>query len=275
MTDSIVSDYGAKGWYPQNINLLRQVIDEHIDAWGWLANVTCVIAPHAGLRWCAETFSKTMSYVRDDYDLVVLIGPSHRVRFQDKILLTNKSRLITPLGDCELFDSEHLYDIGVVDNHQHTLEHSIHMHIPYIQRFIPDCSVLPIIVSRLTDNYINIVVDRLRSITTDRTLLMISSDFTHYGDKFNYTPYSSDIKEQITNEDKKVIDMITSLDYNRYTAHMNNNDSTICGKEAIRIAMKYIDKQSHGELVSYTMSGDHNNDYNNSVSYAGIIFHDK
>ena len=267
MTNKLQSPFGEHGWFANSTDLLFDQIKKTInDKESTLTRA--VIAPHAGYKWCGDVFGSVMRYVDDRYTRVIIIGPSHRVRFKNTIIGCDYDSISTPLGDCEIAKVSN--DCITVDNKIHYNEHSVQLHVPYVQYCCPSAAIVPLIVCEFDPEKLQAFVGCIKDLIDDQTLVMISSDFTHYGRRFNHTPYVVDIKSSIENYDKQVIECIVNNDVNAYNNAIEG-DNTICGKTAIRLLLHALKSvRTTAKLCKYNMSGNMTNDYNNTVSYAGI-----
>ena len=73
-------------------------------------------------------------------------------------------------------------------------EHSLEMQLPYIKKVFQghDVSIVPIIVGDLSKESERAYGKLLAPYLTDpKTLFIISSDFCHWGERFNYTPQTT------------------------------------------------------------------------------------
>jgi len=274
------SKYAHKGWYPATPGELIPIITKHYTQ--PKDNVRAVIAPHAGYAYCGDTFSKGMSRIDPDktYDKVFIIGPSHYHNIHNKAYVCDTYKWIsTTLDTCEVdtVTSKHLGDQEHFELDPEVLypEHSIQLHVPFIQHTLPGIPIVPIIVGKMDQAVEHIIANTIKSVATDNSLFMISSDFTHYGEKFNYTPYKDhvDTRQQIHDFDKHVIDLILNGSYQDYRDHINNTHNTVCGRHAISLLLNILSNENTvREEQDYSMSGDLSGDYSNSVSYASITF---
>jgi AmmeMemoRadiSam system protein B len=268
-------------WYPDNDELLISIITEHYTESS--KNVRAVIAPHAGYRYCGEVFSKAMGQINQEqeYDRVFIIGPSHHVNIHNKAHVSSMyGGIITGLYDPDFHPIDYELskqlageDHFVDDSEIMILEHSIHLHAPFIHYTLPDVPIVPIVVGTMDQQAEDQIANSIKNVMTDKSLIMISSDFTHYGEKYNYTPYSEevDIKSKIHDFDHQVIDLIKQNQYNQYKSFITQNENTICGRHAIAILLNILkDENINIEQHGYSMSGDVTGDYSNSVSYASI-----
>jgi len=173
-------------FYPNGAGDLRATIETLLQRAGRLRRGTApkaLIAPHAGYVYsgavAASAYARLLPY-RDRYERVVLLGPCHRVAFKN--LATSGADVFrTPLGDVPLDKAA----IAALDESEvrvfefaHDLEHSLEVHLPFLQVVLSQFTLVPLVVG---DSAPETVADVLHSLWGgDETLIVISSDLSHY-----------------------------------------------------------------------------------------------
>ncbi len=112
----------------------------------------------------------------------------------------------------------------------------------------------------------------LREYLTPSTLLVISSDFTHYGASYDYVPFTQDIEQNLHKLDFGAVDLILAKDYDGYVKYMLNPAPTICGRFPIEVLLKLLPAEAEGRLLKYDTSGRITGDWSLSVSYVSAMF---
>src|SRR3954468_19503556 len=90
----------AGTWYPGTAGALTREVDAYVDAasTGPRGTISAIIAPHAGIMFSgpvgAHAYKAAAEY---DYDVAVLVGPSHFVAF-DGVALYPDGAFASPLG---------------------------------------------------------------------------------------------------------------------------------------------------------------------------------
>ncbi len=145
-----------------------------------------LIAPHAGYVYsgpvAASVYARLAS-ARGRITRVVLLGPSHRVALLG-LAASAADFFRTPLGDIPL-DREALDRIGRLPQvHEmeqaHAMEHSLEVHLPFLQEVLGEFSLVPLVVGDATAGQVAEVLERLWG--GDETLIVISTDLSHYQD---------------------------------------------------------------------------------------------
>ena len=143
-----------------------------------------LIAPHAGYVYsgpiAANAYAR-LTAARGRITRVVLLGPVHRVPV-DGLALPGTRGLRTPLGvvpvDMEAVRTIEALPQVVVSPEAHAREHSLEVHLPFLQVVLGAFSVVPVAVGRASPEQVAEVIERLWG--SDETLIVVSSDLSHY-----------------------------------------------------------------------------------------------
>lgn len=152
-----------------------------------VAPLRAVIAPHAGYIYSGLTAAFAYNAVAreaDRFGRVILLGPTHRVAV-DGLALPGADALATPLGvvevDTGLEEKAAAFPQVVTEPLVHRDEHSLEVHLPFLQEVLPGRPVLPLAVGRATASQ---VADVLSALLDDPAgedaLVVVSSDLSHY-----------------------------------------------------------------------------------------------
>ncbi len=174
-------------FYPAQQRELRHMVHAYVGAAppGAVAP-KAVIAPHAGYVYSGPVAGTAYALLASDSELIrriVLLGPSHRVPFRG-LALSSAERFATPLGEV-LIDSEAaeavsgLPQVRVLDE-AHASEHSLEVHVPFLQEVLDRFTLLPLVVGDATAQEVGEVIERLWGGVETR--FVISSDLSHYHD---------------------------------------------------------------------------------------------
>ncbi len=160
-----------------------------------------IIAPHAGYVYSgpvAATVYARLAPLRDRVRRVVLLGPAHRVAFHG-LALPGATAFATPLGQVpiDLKAADALRDLPqvLVSPQAHALEHSLEVHLPFLQAVLGAFELVPLVVGRATPEEVAEVLDRLWG--GDETLIVVSSDLSHYLDYAQAQATDRDTARQI------------------------------------------------------------------------------
>jgi len=165
-----------------------------------------MILPHAGYIYsgaCAAQGYSLLSNYADSIHSVLLLGPSHRVAFTG-IALPSTDIFMTPLGSVKVdaHAKQVLKNLPFVfeSDEAHLQEHSIEVHLPFLQSLLIDFSVIPLVVGDASADEVAQVIEHY--IAKPGVLVVVSSDLSHF---LNY--------QQAQAVDKKTSEMICDKNY--------------------------------------------------------------
>ncbi len=145
-----------------------------------------IIAPHAGYVYSGAVAASayvTLRDARDDVQHVVLLGPSHRVPLRG-LATTSAAAFETPIGvipiDRDARDEALRLSQVIVSDEAHDYEHSLEVHLPFLQRVLGSFTLLPFSVGDATPDEVAEVLELLWG--GPETLIVVSSDLSHYHD---------------------------------------------------------------------------------------------
>ncbi|KAJ3324431.1 Protein memo1 [Boothiomyces sp. JEL0866] len=276
----------AFSWYEGNPQILNQQLDQFLNSTNVQpSNARAIIAPHAGYRYSGETAAYAYNAISPEtIDRVFLLGPSHKVYLKGCALSGNEY-YETPIGDITIDSAviQQLLDTGKyttmspnVDKNEHSLE----LHLPFIQKIMSrktgSYTLVPVMVGDLSqiDGIANTLTAYLND---DRNLFVISSDFCHWGERFDYSPCDSSmpIHSYIEQLDHKGMELISSLSYNGFLKYLKETHNTICGRNPILLLLRIIELlgSANWELkfVKYSQSSKVVDKRDSSVSYASAF----
>ena len=175
-------------FYPNDPDKLRAELTQYLQ--GVDEPAACpkaMITPHAGTIYSgpvAATAYARLKHVRDRIARVVLLGPAHRV-FVRGLAAPSVGAFRTPLGDIPL-DRAALdelvarFDQVATNDEAHRQEHSLEVHLPFLQLMLTRFTLVPLVVGREEPARVAEVIDHLWG--GDETLIVISSDLSHFHD---------------------------------------------------------------------------------------------
>ncbi|KAK3283050.1 hypothetical protein CYMTET_9238 [Cymbomonas tetramitiformis] len=278
----------AGSWYEQNGEVLSRQLGEWLQKADnpYTAPVRAIIAPHAGYRYSGRCAAYAYKHIDpSQIKRVFLLGPSHHY-FTRKCCLSIASSYSSPLGDIpidpqvyqELRQSGHFEEMSLkVDEAEHSLE----MHLPYISKVMSghDFTLVPIMVGALTPESEAFYGQVLTGYLNDpANLFVISSDFCHWGRRFNFTFHDKKcgpIYKSIEALDKLGLDIIEKQDTSGFTKYLRDYENTICGRHPIGVLLNVVQFNSGKfdvKFVQYEQSSQCQTANDSSVSYASGVF---
>jgi hypothetical protein len=174
-------------FYPDGAAALAVAVDGLLaGARSWVSEPApkAVIAPHAGFAYSgavAATAYARLRPLRPSIRRVVLLGPAHRVPFRG-MALSGATAFRTPLGEVPI-DTAALDRIRGLPQvrdlpEAHAMEHSLEVHVPFLQRVFIDFTLVPIVVGDAAPEAVAEVIEALWG--GPETIIIVSSDLSHY-----------------------------------------------------------------------------------------------
>lgn len=274
MNSNVLKSKLAGTWYTDNPEQLAREIDAYLGAVHAkpIDDVIALLLPHAGYRYSGMVAAHGIRQIAGKtFSRVVVIGPSHRAALLDSVSIPDVSHIETPLGlievDRELVSS--LLECHGFSSHPfaHQNEHSVQIELPLLQRALGDFKVVPIVCGDLSRESVHYAADTLRRHIDEETLVVISSDFTHYGRSFSYVPFTENIKENIESLDMGAFRQFEEKNLDGFLQYINNTDATICGRNPMAILLAMLPDDAEVELLRYDTSGNLTGDWSHCVSY--------
>jgi AmmeMemoRadiSam system protein B len=188
---SVRSPAVAGSFYPADADALRSLVDRYLQQ--ALQNAApqgpapkALIAPHAGFVYSGPVAASAYALLaprRAAIERVVLFGPSHRVPLRG-LAAPSCDAYRTPLGEVPLDrpaleGALALPQVRVLDA-AHAFEHSLEVHLPFLQRALDAFRLVPLVVGDAAPEEVAEVLDLLWG--GDETLVVVSSDLSHYYD---------------------------------------------------------------------------------------------
>lgn len=182
-------------FYPDSPRELQSTVDSLLAAAAPRANAArvapsklkAIIAPHAGYIYsgaiAATAYALLASLAQNVRRVrrVVLLGPAHRA-YVHGLAVPSAASFSTPLGhvriDVDGVRAAAQFPQVIVDDRAHAREHSLEVHLPFLQRTLGDFALVPIVVGGATPTEVAQVLEALWD--GDDTLVVLSSDLSHY-----------------------------------------------------------------------------------------------
>ena len=296
MSSSIRYSSHSGSWYNNNPAKLAQELSNYLSAskrFDESQSLKSIIVPHSGLRYGGPTAAKAFINVNPtNFDRVVILGPSHFEYFNG-CGLTTFDKFETPFGNVDVDTSTVKKLLGNSKNFfpfpqsSDVQEHSIEMEIPFL-KYVFDKKPFSIVPMVVGDGDLNKNINLgkcLYDLYEDpKTLFVVSSDFCHWGQNFDYVYYNKKYKniwESTQDLDKQALDIIAEINPKKFDDYMKRTNNTICGSNPITIVLSIIeeyqkrhkDKKISFNTAGYAQSSKVTSMRDSSVSYAaGVNF---
>ena len=207
----------AGTFYPADEPSIHSMLDEYLEEAGDGDDdirPKALIVPHAGWIYSGPVAASAYTLLeplRDQIERVVLFGPSHFVPFEG-LAITSDDEFSTPLGKIPIAReaAAALDDLDFVREWDtpHAREHSLEVQLPFLQKILGEFSLIPIAVGDATAAQVGEVIERLWG--DDETLILISSDLSHYE--------AYDTARRIDEKTASAIDSLSRTDLGPYEA---------------------------------------------------------
>ena len=270
----------AGSFYPNDPSVLNQELENCLNQAERLTATTpwrILIAPHAGLTYSGRTAAAAFKQIEGGgFTRVILLGASHRVPFTGAAVF-NRGTWQTPLGQVEvdeaaadsLLDNQSDNQLVVANSAAHDPEHSLEMELIFLQKTLNDFKIVPVLLGQTTNDLITTLAAKLSFLLDESTLLVVSTDLSHYP--------TGAVATQV---DSQVISAILTGSSEAFAATINNLenaghpglDTCACGQEAVKVALEAarILEITDWVKLHYENSGDVSGDQSRVVGYAAI-----
>lgn len=268
-------------FYPNNLRDLRDLIERSFydqrfgpgrtPPYFGKRRIYGMVSPHAGYVFSGAIAACGYYEVSAiDFENVIMVGPNH-YGIGSGVAMAKSSDWETPFGKVGLNSDLSIKiskesNITDFDDFAHSKDHCLEVQLPFLQYIKSNFRIVPIIL-RMQDietalDLGNAIADTIIE-ERDKTLLIASSDFTHY-----------EPNTEAHRKDTELIKTILSLDVNKFYTILERLNVSACGYGAIAsimVAAKNLGA-TRGELLRYATSGDVTGDASAVVGYASIVF---
>ena len=259
----------AGSWYPDSPAVLMATAHHLMHASSGApvpaGKPVALLVPHAGWDYSGAAAAAAFRLLSPgDFSRVVVLAPSHYGGFSG-YALDEVQRYRTPLGEIPLALAavEQLKDgrlarvvSGVTDR-----EHAVEIELPFLQAALGSFELVPILVGRTEAADERAFAEKLAKLDDGRTLFVFSSDFTHYGPRFDYAPYgpTSGAGKKIRDLDGRAIAMIVKREAEPFRSYLGETGATICGRYGIATLLELLPRIAPGggaTLLAHWASGE-------------------
>jgi MEMO1 family protein len=259
----------AGQFYPSARTALLRTIDQYTRRAGKTPldlppkiSLRALILPHAGYIYSGPAAAHASRVIDPtQFDTVIIMGPDHRVGFSN-CAISDVNAFQTPLGLIKLSEQANQlrrrYSFFNTQPASDAREHSIEVLLPFLQRYLKDFEMIPVVVG---PSPIGEIANAIASINRPGTLLVVSSDLSHY------LPYD---KAVLT--DNETINWILDLNLTEIKKHPDR----ACGTYPLRVLITLArHNRWQPKLLYYLNSGDSAGDKQRVVGYAAIAFYEE
>jgi len=229
----------AGTFYPADAAALAAFIDGALKATAPaapLGPVAGIIVPHAGYVYSGRTAAAAYAAVRGlPYETVVIIAPSHRVAFEG-LSVWPEGGFETPLGlarvDAALAKAIAQATRSRFRSDVFAEEHAVEVQVPFVQRALPDASIVPIVMGLPTRDTIRNLAAALTKTCRDKKVLIVAStDLSHYLPK---------ARAEAT--DAATAELIRTLRTDVLIRQVEAGENVMCGGGGVAALLLYAEK---------------------------------
>jgi AmmeMemoRadiSam system protein B len=225
-----------------------------------------IVAPHAGYVYSGAIAGSVYARVAIPAQVVV-IGPNHTGLGRSAALWPPGGSWRTPLGrvpvSAELTGALAAAPGIELDRAAHAREHSLEVHLPFLQRLRPDVEIAALCLGPLDVGECEAVGKAVAAAARAAGALVVaSSDMSHY--------IPADVARE---KDRLAIDRILALDAEGLFRTVRRERISMCGvvpATAMLFAARELGA-ARAELVAYGNSGDVSGDDDQVVGYAALL----
>ncbi|UCE61641.1 MAG: AmmeMemoRadiSam system protein B [Phycisphaerales bacterium] len=246
------------------------------------------LVPHAGWTCSGAVAAKVFALLaaHSSARTIVLFGAAHRFRGREAALFGD-GRWETPIGPVGIDKrlAERILgqtNLIVDDPYAHADEHSIEVQMPFVAELFPEAKVVPITVPPVPNAHeVGQAVGRTLSSYKYDALIIGTTDLTHYGPNYGFTPQGVGAKGNTWAKevnDQPFIELVCSMQSDKVVAEASKRKSA-CGAGAVAATLGALSLlgASEGTLLQHTSSsevlgGTQGEDMSDSVGYAAIVF---
>ena len=260
--DAVVAGY----FYPKDPKKLSDEIDTLLSISNPeinIQNLNGIVSPHAGYIYSGRTAAYAYNLLKEkDINKVIIISPSHREYFPGACVYEGDGYK-TPLGIVEidkelvskLIDGNRIIYTGIEG---HREEHAIEVQIPFLQKTLKEFKLIPIVMGDQGKMFIDELSDSISKAADDKTLIVASSDLSHY-----YSKNEADELDSVVEKD------INEFNYQKLQNDLEQRNCEACGGGPIVVMMKAASlmKKENAIVLNRSNSGDTTGDYSGVVGY--------
>ena len=277
----------AGSWYPDHPCLISAEVDRMVRASAGAPALgekpVALVVPHAGWRYSGFAAAAAFRQIKPgDFDRVVIVAPSHQGAFEG-FSIPRVSAFRTPVGEVPLCGkvAEGLMDGKVVRTVPgvHDREHAVEIEVPFLQERLDRFCLVPILAGSTNPMQQKALAGKLAALDDGRTLFVFSTDFTHYGSGYAYTPYgpsARQAKEQIRALNSRSLTYFAPPDAEGFRKYLDATSDSICGREGLKVMMellpKIAPKAQAVPLARYTSIDLPGNPSEDSVTYVAMAY---
>jgi len=259
-------------FYPNDPEQLRQEINSFLlnaNPSIQTNNIFGIVSPHAGYTYSGKTAAHVYKLLDGrHFRRVIIISPSHNEYFPG-ISIYEGEAYETPLGLLEV-DKE--FSKKLVDNSKmifegiegHRKEHALEVQLPFLQVTINNFKIVPIVMGDQSKIFVEELASKLAEHSDNETLIVASSDMSHFYSKSRANKLDSIVEKRISN-----------FDFEKLLDDLDSGKAEACGGGPIAALMKAasIKNIKRAQVIHRSDSGDVSGDNREVVGYLSAVIY--
>jgi len=253
----------AGSFYPSDPDSLRSLVEgllklDEPGRVGYL-DIFAIVAPHAGYVYSGKIAARAYKELKDkEFDVAVIIAPSHHEAFKGSSVFSGDA-YVTPLGNA-MVDKQLAREVAESNDgillsmagHRWTgvtPEHSIEVHLPFIQILFPNIKIIPIVMGSQDIESQDRLVRGLSKVLRNsgkKYLIIASTDLSHF--------YEAEKAEE---KDKSLVRAYSRYDYFAMQNLFATGEFEACGSGPLTASMMLAEQLGANSAlpVMYLHSG--------------------
>ncbi len=230
-------------------------------------NIFGIVSPHAGYIYSGRTAAHAFNLLRNkNYSTVIIISPSHAEYFPG-VSIYDGDAYETPLGIVEI--NNEIADKMASGSRTifrgiegHRKEHALEVQIPFLQSVLNNFKIIPVVMGDQSKQFIDELADRISKVANDKTLVVASSDMSHF--------YSATEANRL---DSIIEKRINDFDYDNLLKDIDRHECEACGAGPIISMMKAaaLKDVNKSFVLHRSDSGDVTGDKSEVVGYLSAV----
>ncbi|PKH05909.1 AmmeMemoRadiSam system protein B [Moritella sp. Urea-trap-13] len=246
-------------FYPEDPTELTHSVKQMLAAQplSQIERIQALVVPHAGYRYSGQIAAAAYKQLtKGQFKRVLLLGPNHRIPLRG-IAAPSVDAFQSPVGALPLDtlaikQATQQASVSYLDK-AHQSEHCLEVQLPFVLLTLGQVTLIPLIVGNTPAIQ---VCELIQSLMTPETLLLISTDLSHFH------PLS-----QANQIDQQTLDQIMAL-------HPTLTGEQACGAFPLNGALMWAKQQGlTATLLAKGNSVDGGGDADSVVGYASIALH--
>lgn len=228
-----------------------------------------IVSPHAGYVYSGKTAAHAYNLlVGKKYKRVVIISPSHAEYFPG-VSIFEGDAYETPLGilkvDRDFREKLETDDGTIFKGYEgHRGEHALEVQLPFLQTVLDDFKIVPIVMGDQSNRNIDALAKKLSEVADDETLIVASSDLSHFHSKYQADKLDSVVEKRVR-----------EFDFETLQDDLNHHHCEACGGGPIVALMKAarLKNINHSMVIHRSDSGDVTGDNREVVGYLSAVIY--